>query len=229
MSRSANLAHGGSPFDSIDNGAMSPPLLPLFPLSLVLLPGMALPLHIFEDRYKEMMADVIAGGGEFGIVLARGEGIVNVGCTATIQNVFRRYEDGRLDLVASGRRRFLIGALDQDRSYLRAEVEYFEDDDSSEAAQDLRIRTLAAFSPLMKASPSEVEPAEISSPQLSFRLAERMEDLDKRQAVLSMRSETDRLEFLLKTIPEYLIKQERTELARRVAPLNGHAKHLING
>ena len=208
---------------------MSPPLLPLFPLSLVLLPGMALPLHIFEDRYKEMMADVIAGGGEFGIVLARGEGIVNVGCTATIQNVFRRYEDGRLDLVASGRRRFLIGALDQDRSYLRAEVEYFEDDDSVEAAQDLRIRVLAAFAPLMKASPGEVETTELSSPQLSFRLAERMEDLDKRQAVLSMRSETDRLEFLLKTIPEYLIKQERTELARRVAPLNGHAKHIING
>ena len=58
---------------------MAQQLLPLFPLSVVLLPAMPLPLHIFEERYKEMMADVIAAEGEFGVVLAKDEGIVNIG------------------------------------------------------------------------------------------------------------------------------------------------------
>lgn len=209
---------------------MSPPLLPLFPLSLVLLPEMALPLHIFEDRYKEMMADIIPANAEFGIVFAKNEGIVNVGCTAVVKSVFRRYEDGRLDLVVNGRRRFLIGSLDQDKSYLRAEVEFFDDEHEAQApSADLRQRAVAAFAPLFTETGEDVQAITASTPSLSFRLAERMEDLDKRQAVLAMRSETERLEFLLRVIPEYLIKQERTELARRVTPLNGHAKHITTG
>jgi Lon protease-like protein len=205
---------------------MSAQLLPIFPLSLVLLPGMALPLHIFEERYKELMAEIIPGRGEFGIVLAKDEGIANVGCTAIVQNVFRRYDDGRLDLVASGQRRFLIGALDQSRSYLQAEVDYFDDDESPEAKADLRRRVLSAFAPLMRSEPGETADVSASASPLSFRLAERIEDVDKRQTVLSMRSETERLEYLMKVVPEYLIRQERTELAKRVAPLNGHAKHI---
>ena len=66
-----------------DNGSMQPGLLPLFPLQVVLLPGAELPLHIFEDRYKEMMAEVIRDRMEFGVILANEKGIVNTGCTAT--------------------------------------------------------------------------------------------------------------------------------------------------
>ena len=101
---------------------MGTQLLPLFPLSLVLVPGMPLPLHIFDDRYKEMMADVIPEGREFGIVLAKEDGIVNVGCTAKVQKVLKRYPDGRLDVLAGGQRRFRIESLDEEKSYLQAEV-----------------------------------------------------------------------------------------------------------
>lgn len=187
---------------------------------------MALPLHIFEDRYKEMMAEVIPGGKEFGIVMAKNDGIVNIGCTAVVQNVFRRYDDGRLDLVAGGRRRFVIGALDQSLSYLQAEVDYFEDDDAVDARQELRSRALAAFAPLFEAEQDEAARLNTNSPNLSFYLAARIDDLDKRQTLLSMRSENERLEFLMRLLPEYLIKQERTEVAKRVAPMNGHAKHI---
>ncbi|MBV9938229.1 MAG: LON peptidase substrate-binding domain-containing protein, partial [Acidobacteriaceae bacterium] len=101
---------------------MATQLLPLFPLSLVLLPGIPLPLHIFEERYKEMMADVIPAETEFGIVLAKDEGIVSVGCTAVVHQVIQRYSDGRLDLLAMGIRRFEIESLNEDKSYLRANV-----------------------------------------------------------------------------------------------------------
>lgn len=209
---------------------MGPPLLPLFPLSLVLLPEMALPLHIFEERYKEMMADVIPSSAEFGIVLAKNEGIVNIGCTAVVKNVFRRYEDGRMDLLVGGQRRFIIGSLDQEKAYLRAEVDFFVDDhEAVEPPKDLSRRALTAFAPLFTQSGEQTPELSASTPELSFRLAERVDDLDKRQAVLSMRSEAERLEFLLKVLPEYLVKQERMELARRVTPLNGHAKHITTG
>ena len=84
---------------------MQPVLLPLFPLQVVLLPGAELPLHIFEDRYKEMMREVIRDRLEFGVVLANEKGIVNTGCSATGDRVLRHYPDGRLDLLTRGRRR----------------------------------------------------------------------------------------------------------------------------
>ena len=203
-------------------------LVPLFPLPLVLLPAMPLPLHIFEDRYKEMMAEVIAlsetgsAESEFGVVLAKDEGIINIGCTASIQKVMRRYDDGRLDLLAIGQRRFRIEGVNEDRSYLRAEVEFFEDVDLTEVSADLKARANAAFKQLLALEGREADTG--SSSRLSFQIAYLLDDLDKRQMMLALRSEIERLEVLIKAVPEYIIRQERMTLAKRVAPLNGHAK-----
>jgi Lon protease-like protein len=201
------------------------PLIPLFPLSMVLLPSMPLPLHIFEERYKEMMGDIIPAKGEFGVVLARDEGIVNIGCTATVERVMRRHDDGRLDLLAMGQRRFQISSLDQEKSYLRAEVEFFNDEDASEVPADLRERASLAFRVLAELD-NESPPADLKwdGARMSFQLARYVDDSDKRQAVLALRSEVERLEFLVKVIPEYVEQRRRTTLAKRVGPLNGHAK-----
>ena len=77
-------------------------LLPLFPLEVVLMPGGHLPLHIFEERYKEMIGEALRDKTEFGIVLVNGGGLAETGCTATIEGVLREYPDGRLDIVCSG-------------------------------------------------------------------------------------------------------------------------------
>ena len=92
---------------------MQQELLPLFPLQVVLFPRTALPLHIFEERYKQMIADVLRGKSEFGVVLAGEKGIVNTGCTATIEKVVKKYPDGRMDLLTLGRRRFEIIMLER--------------------------------------------------------------------------------------------------------------------
>jgi len=206
------------------NEAMALDLIPLFPLSVVLLPSMPLPLHIFEERYKEMMGEIIPAKGEFGVVFAKEDGIVNIGCTASVERVMRRYDDGRLDLLAIGQRRFKISALDQDKAYLRAEVEFFNDDDVSEVPLDLRKRATAAYRDLaMTEGESAVEP-KWEQTRISFHLARYIDDFDKRQTVLSLRSEVERLEFLVRVIPEYLAQRERIALAKRVGPLNGHAK-----
>ncbi len=205
---------------------MAMEIIPLFPLSVVLLPSMPLPLHIFEERYKEMMGEVIPAKGEFGVVFAKDDGIVNIGCTATVERVMRRYDDGRLDLLAIGQRRFRIESLDQEKPFLRAEVEFFNDEDATEVPPELRQRATAAYRELAMAeseSADESQPAWANT-RISFQLARYIDDFDKRQTVLSLRSEIERLEFLVRVIPEYVAKRERTALAKRVAPLNGHAK-----
>ncbi len=203
-------------------------LVPLFPLPLVLLPAMPLPLHIFEDRYKEMMGEIIAssesgsGESEFGVVLAKDEGIINIGCTASVQKVMRRYDDGRLDLLAIGQRRFRIAGINEDRSYLRAEVEFFEDVDLSEVPPDLKSKASHAYRKLLALEGREPDTA--SSTRLSFQIAYLLDDLEKRQMILALRSEVERLEFLVRAVPQYVVQQEQIALAKRVAPLNGHAK-----
>jgi Lon protease-like protein len=206
---------------------MGSQLLPLFPLSLVLLPTTPVPLHIFEERYKEMMGDVISSGSEFGIVLAKDDGIVNIGCTAKVDQVIQRYPDGRLDLVAIGQRRFRVLSLNDDKSYLRASVEFFNDEEATSVPLSLRRKAILAFERLRRIEePSVVIEPALEAPQLSFQLAQFISDVDKRQTILSLRSEIDRLEFLVNLLPEYMLQRERILRAKRVAPLNGHAKHV---
>lgn len=207
---------------------MAQQLLPLFPLSVVLLPAMPLPLHIFEDRYKEMMADVIASEGEFGVVLAKDEGIVNIGCTASVVNVLRKYPDGRLDLLAAGQRRFRIQSLDQEKAYLRATVEFFDDEDVSDVPAELRSKAGAAYRKLaeIERPDSEEEADSEKASRLSFHMARFISDLDKRQTILSLRSEVERLQYLVKIVPQYVAQQQQIALAKRVAPQNGHARHV---
>ena len=86
-------------------------MLPLFPLDVVLLPQESLPLHIFEERYKEMITECLeaqargAAEEEFGIVFAKDEKMETVGCSAHILEVTQRYEDGRLDIITLGKRK----------------------------------------------------------------------------------------------------------------------------
>ena len=206
---------------------MSTQMVPLFPLSLVLLPGMALPLHIFEERYKEMMSDIIPVQGEFGVVLAKDDGIVNIGCTAKIVKVLRKYPDGRLDVLAAGQRRFQIESLDEDKAYLRAAVEYFDDEDLNEVPPELRRKATRAFRQLIQLEDPEIRSDRIeSSARLSFQIAQLVSDLDKRQTVLALRSEVERLEYLVRIVPEHIIQRKYIALAKRVGPQNGHAKHI---
>ncbi|HEX4748137.1 MAG TPA: LON peptidase substrate-binding domain-containing protein [Bryobacteraceae bacterium] len=206
---------------------MATQLIPLFPLSLVLLPAMPLPLHIFEERYKEMMSDIISSEGEFGVVLVKDEGIVNIGCTASVVNVMHKYPDGRMDLIAAGQRRFTIESLDEDKSYLRAHVTFFEDEDMRSIPTDLQFRADATYRKLMAVERPSVKPdTAAGSARLSFQIGQLISDVDKRQTVLSLRSEVERLEYLVKIVPEYLFQRQQTALAKRVGPLNGHAKHV---
>ena len=205
------------------NSNMQPDLLPLFPLQVVLLPGGELPLHIFEDRYREMIGEVIRDRLEFGVVLANEKGIVNTGCTAAIDEVLRQYPDGRMDILTRGRRRFEIVQLNDERSFLRGSVEFFDDEDPLSPTDELRERAIRAYNELQ--SVSSGEPFEDSDAErLSFRLAQSIPDLSVRQVLLATRSESDRLKRIADFFPNHVAKQKRIQHVKELAPRNGHPK-----
>jgi ATP-dependent Lon protease len=206
---------------------MHDPLLPLFPLEVVLLPGTPMPLHIFEERYKEMVGDAISNKTEFGIVQASENGILSIGCTATVDRILRQYPDGKLDVIVVGRRRFEIIMVDQEKEYLRAEVAFFDDDDASPAPTELKAVALAGLEALQTADESaETVLPNDTDPQLSFKIGFFVPDLPLRQTLLTLRSETERLRQLSEFLPEYIAKARRTAFIRKIAPQNGNGLTL---
>jgi ATP-dependent Lon protease len=206
---------------------MAQDALPLFPLGVVLFPGAELPLHIFEERYKEMIGDVLRDKSEFGIVLASEKGMANVGCTAIIERILKQYPDGRMDILVRGLRRFEIILVDEERNYLRASVAMITDEEDGEASDLVRQRVLSGWVKLMMLEHGgmvEEMPSD-SRPGLSFLVAQSLPDVDFRQQLLSLPSEKERMEALAAYLPSYIEREKLTRHVRRVAPLNGHAKH----
>ena len=95
----------------------------IFPLGLVLLPGERVPLHIFEDRYKELIGECLEMDREFGVVLVEESGVRAVGTRASVVEVLERFPDGRLDVVVQGGGRFRVDQITEGRSFITAHVE----------------------------------------------------------------------------------------------------------
>lgn len=204
---------------------MQEELLPLFPLHVVLFPRAPLPLHIFEERYKQMVGEVMRANSEFGIVQAGDKGIVNTGCTATIEKVLKEYPDGRMDLLTVGRRRFEIILLNDEKPYLRGAVEFFDDETSEPIPPDVRERVMMAYNDIRAIEEEDpLDDSELADPQLSFQLARVVPDLEFRQILLATRSEAERMRQLAEFFPDYSSRRRQVRHVRAVAPTNGHAK-----
>jgi Lon protease-like protein len=189
-------------------------LLPIFPLELVLLPGVPLPLHIFEPRYKEMIAECLEQKKPFGVVRASSEGVAEIGCTAEIMSVTKKYDDGRMDILTRGVDRFEVIQVNEDRTFLQAEISVVEDEPDKPAAQMVTqsVRLHAEIAKLAGAEPSG--PDEHAG-NLSFLLAGSLPlDLDFKQNLLSTLSEAKRLEAVVGYLEAILPGLRRAAKAR---------------
>jgi len=129
-------------------------VLPLFPLGAVLYPGMVLPLHIFEERYRQLVRDLLGRPEprQFGVIAIRKgretgvdgvHSLYQTGCTATVRRI-DQLEDGRFNLVTVGTQRFRLLALDDTLPYLQGEVELLDDDPVDQAAAAPVVRGVQA-------------------------------------------------------------------------------------
>lgn len=197
-------------------------LLPLFPLNVVLLPGSPLPLHIFEPRYKEMIGECRAQNAPFGVVRALKEGVADVGCTAEIISVTKEYPDGKLDLIAAGRERFEILEVNEERSFLRAEVLIVPDDPAVPAEQDTA-RAIQLHLQILSLAGAVQDLSGADKNALSFYLAGSLPlDLDFKQILLVMRSEAERIKAVADYFEKILPNLNRAARARDKAGGNGH-------
>ena len=122
--------------------------LPIFELPLVLLPGEQVPLHIFEERYKRMVGTSLELGEPFGVVLRDDEGARSVGCTAIIDDVTERFEDGRLNIVVRGEAPFKVLDRFESSEFPTGEVELIPDEDVPPIDEDAAAAAREAFAEL---------------------------------------------------------------------------------
>lgn len=197
-------------------------LIPLFPLDVVLFPGAPLPLHIFEPRYKEMIGECLAQQRTFGVVRAVGSGVAEMGCTAEIVSVVKEYSDGRLDLVTEGRKRFEILGINQDRTFLQAEILFINDEPGTPSQEEID-RAIQLHSELLALAGARQDLAAADASQLSFDLAASLPlDLDFKQKLLSLRSEVERISSLIAYLENLIPNLQRAARAREKAGGNGH-------
>ena len=148
-------------------------ILPLFPLNVVLFPRAPLPLHIFEQRYRRMVARALEGEGLFGVVCTTGGGAARTGCCAKIVKIVKRYDDGRMDILTVGVRRFRIARVLREESYLQAHVRYFGDDAAADLPE-LVDRCLRLFHDIYETTPGNLPRHELersSATVVSFYVA----------------------------------------------------------
>lgn len=167
--------------------------IPLFPLDTVLFPGAALPLHIFEPRYREMIGECLAEEKQFGVVRGEADQMAFIGCMARIVRVVEAYPDGRMDILCEGMQRFEIDGLDDSREFLQADVEFFADEGAGSTRAEREECAALHFATLHLAGiETSAVPLDLNAP-VAFQLADALpSDLGFKQQLLNSRSDADR-------------------------------------
>jgi Lon protease-like protein len=206
---------------------MPPVPLPLFPLNVVLLPGAAMPLHIFEPRYRQMVRDCLETKSPFGMLLALPNGMAGTGCTAEILEVANRYDDGRCDILAVGRAPFRVVELFPQEPLMRGEVDYLEDlpvPVDSRVSRELVELYETCHTLIFDDYPRDFEKA--ANSELSYRIAAKLPmDLLWKQRVLELRSEAERQERLVAYLREWAPHLQDADTLRPPASGTGHGSN----
>ena len=193
--------------------------LPVFELPLTALPSERVPLHIFEDRYKQMIAHCLETESDFGIVLRTDAGAHAVGCAAEVAEVLERFDDGRLNVLVTGRFRFRVLDRYDGDGFPMATVEPIADPGDTDADPSAAI---SAYRRLLDAVGAEAEPEE--SPQTAYGIAAKVEiPVETKQQLLESNSEQRRLELLSAALDELTTELERSRAIAELARGNGHA------
>ena len=194
---------------------------PLFPLGLVALPSELIPLHIFEDRYKSMIARCLEEESEFGIVWLADDGLRTIGCACEIAEVLERMPDGRINLVARGTRPFRIEARQDELAYPAGTVEFLEDEPEPHDA-DAADTAHAAYAELVEQATDRTPDQEEIGRMTAYEMAATVDfGLDAKQGLLDLRSENARMRLVTRLFRAALKRLEFVERAQARARSNG--------
>ena len=174
----------------------------LFPLNIVVFPESSVPLHIFEPRYKELVNTALDGHKDFGINLVDSARLYQTGCTVEVSEISRRYPDGRLDVIVTGKQRYTLRSLREgEELYYVGIVDYFSDDEDEPVDTSLRAECITLYNELIEivypGAADEYVLDVVSTVVASFVIAQKAGlDILRKQELLEIRSENRRLEIL---------------------------------
>jgi ATP-dependent Lon protease len=205
---------------------MSNARIPLFPLSMVLFPGQAVPLHIFEPRYRLMTRQCIDTRSPFGIVFVHAGNIAQTGCSALIVKTLKEYDDGRSDILTVGQKAFHLVRTHNDQAYFEADIEYLEEDfDGIDAGVSAQLEKL--YEQCHRVLFEEEAPRFETEGGISFAYhiaSELPLDVAFRQTLLELRSEAERQRRLAARLVEWYPQLEKRDRVRGRAAGNGHGE-----
>jgi Lon protease-like protein len=193
----------------------------LFPLGLVALPSELIPLHIFEDRYKAMIARCLEEESEFGIVWLADDGLREIGCACEIAEILERMPDGRINLVARGTRVFRIEERQDELVYPAATVEFLEDGREEVDPMAAAAAHIAYADLVEQATDRTPELAEIEL-MPAYAMAATVEfGLDAKQGLLDLRSESARMKLVARLCRAAIKRLDFIDRAQARARSNG--------
>jgi Lon protease-like protein len=197
---------------------------PLFPLAIVALPTEAVPLHVFEPRYRTMIAECLENGTEFGIVWASEDGLRQVGCACEIAEVLERHEDGRMDILTRGTRPFRLVEAHDELPYPAGTIEWL-DDKPEEPDEATAQAAHEAYATLVEhATDNEPEPKRVDA-MSAYDMAATVDfGLEAKQGLLSLRSENARLRLVTRLLRAALKRLDFIERAQARARSNGKVR-----
>jgi Lon protease-like protein len=194
---------------------------PLFPLPIVLLPSEVVPLHIFEDRYKEMIGRCLDQHSEFGIVWLADDGLKEIGCSAQIAEVLEQAPDGRMNILIRGTSPFRLITRQEDFAYPAGSVELL-DDGPPEVEEEVGEEARERYADLLEQITDERPDAGALSALSAYEMAASVEiDSELKQGLLELRSEEERLRMLALLFKDGIATLERARKITDRARTNG--------
>lgn len=201
----------------------------LFPLNIVLFPNSIYPLHIFEDRYKELINTVNSNNSYFGINLMTSSNIREIGCTAQVQNISKIYDDGKMDISVRGIQRYkLNNIIDGEESYLIGEIEFIEDK-VEKADHEILESCVNIFNNIVDTVSvlrvQKLDLEDLPDENLSYLFAQKSGLIpEQKQTLLEMDSENERLLYMKEHLEKIKPKVSKAYEIEKIIRNDGYLK-----
>lgn len=183
--------------------------IPLFPLNLVALPKEKIPLHIFEEKYKNMISDCISNKEPFGIIRIKDKKMANIGCAVNVYKVLKKYNNGEYDIICKGVERFKINKIDKQNDLWYAEVSFFNEDYKS-INKEFFDQILDKYLKILISSNAKINIQNEIDKKNSFDFTKNVIlPREIKQIFLNLNNEKERLEFINQFLDSISIESKK--------------------
>ncbi len=202
-------------------------MIPIFPLSLVVYPGSRYPLHIFEERYKNMVKYSMKLDEPFGIIIYDNNALGRIGTKVKVESVTKNYPDGSFDIIVRGEERFVLKTVQENIiGYFEAEVDRYNDLISGNYSE-LEIEAIEVFNEVIEKAGVTLEDNFYNNLDetrfKSFKLAEKSGlTLEQQQSLITLQNEGERLFFLIEHLKNMSVELDKRASMKLIMERDGY-------